>query len=377
MADRDTLLAALEKNWHREMEGAETYRLLAQREKDERRRDILLKLAAAEEGHAERWADRIKALGGAVPDRSTVKPSLGLTLQVASTEVILRKLEAQEERDIAAYRAVSSVLDEESKQILEDAVADEKEHSRILRVMAGPASPRKALDIILKRERWHVGAAGWVGDAIYGVNDGLGAVFGIVSGMAGYTGGTEVVLIAGVTGLVASAVSMGSSAYLASKSEREVYEGELAREKAEIEENPEEEREELELFYQLKGFSAEEARTLVARIQERPDQFLKTLAHEELGLSEATFPNPWKACLSASLSTAVGGLIPILPFFFTTGTPAIVAAALVSVAAHFGVGLAKSLVTVRPWWISGLEMTMVAFIAGAITYGLGLLLSPM
>jgi VIT1/CCC1 family predicted Fe2+/Mn2+ transporter/rubrerythrin len=370
MPDMRELLRALEKSWYREMEGAVTYRLLAEREKDTRRRDILQKLAAAEVGHAEKWAARIRELGGTVLDPSTVKPALGLTLHAASPEVIFRKLEANEERDIAAYRALESVLDEKSQAILREAAADEQDHARILRVLAGPQSPRTALDLILKKER-HVKGASWVSDSIYGINDGLGAVFGIVSGMAGYTGGSDIVLITGLAGMVASALSMGSSAYLAAKSQREVYEGEIAREKAEIEENPEEERQELELFYQLKGFTEEEARTLVARIQEKPDHFLKTLVQEELGLSETTFPNQWKACLSATTSTAVGGIIPVIPFFFSRGTPAVIWAAALSILAHFGVGLAKSLVTTRPWWISGLEMTMVAVIAGAITYGLG------
>jgi VIT1/CCC1 family predicted Fe2+/Mn2+ transporter/bacterioferritin (cytochrome b1) len=371
MADTREILRGLEKCWYREMEGAATYRILAQREKDGRRRDILNKLAEAEVGHAEKWAGRIRELGGTVPDPSTVKPGLGLSLQVASPEVIFRKLEAVEDRDIAAYEALAPVLDEKSLAILNEAKADEHEHAAIMRVLAGPESPRTALELILKKER-HVQGAGWVSDAIYGINDGLGAVFGIVSGMAGYTGGSDIVLITGLAGALASSLSMGSSAYLAAKSQREVYQGEIAREKAEIEENPEEERYELELFYQLKGFTEEEARTLVARIREKPDHFLKTLVQEELGLSETTFPNPWKACLSATVSTAVGGLIPVLPFFFTRGTPAVLGAAGLSIVAHFGVGLAKSLVTTRPWWISGLEMTLVAVIAGAITYGLGL-----
>jgi VIT1/CCC1 family predicted Fe2+/Mn2+ transporter/rubrerythrin len=371
MGDTPELLRALEKSWYREMEGAATYRFLAERERDSRRRDILQKLAEAEVGHAEKWAARIRELGGTVPDPSAVKPTLGLALHVASPEVIFRKLEAMEDRDIAAYEALASVMDDKSQAILHATRADEQEHARILRVMAGPQSPRSALDLILKKER-HVRGATWVSDAIYGINDGLGAVFGIVSGMAGYTGGSDIVLITGLAGMLASSLSMGSSAYLASKSQREVYEGEIAREKAEIEENPEEERQELELFYQLKGFTEEEARTLVARIQEKPDHFLKTLVQEELGLSETTFPNPWKACLSATVSTAVGGILPVLPFFFTRGTPAVIWAAGLSILAHFGVGLAKSLVTTRPWWISGLEMTLVAVIAGSITYGLGL-----
>src|SRR5204862_5057057 len=103
-------------------------------------------------------------------------------------------------------------------------------------------------------------------------------------GMAGYTGGSEVVLAAGLAGTVASALSMGAGAYLASKSEREVYESEVARERREIEEDPHEEMLELDLFYQLKGFAPEEARAMAEKIHATPKQFLRTLVHEELGL---------------------------------------------------------------------------------------------
>ena len=227
------------------------------------------------------------------------------------------------------------------------------------------------LDTILRRERWHVRGTGWIGDAIYGVNDGLGAVFGIVSGMAGYTGGSGVVLAAGLAGTLASALSMGAGAYLASKSEREVYESEVERERAEIEEHPEEELLELELFYQLKGFSADEARAMAERIQKEPKQFLKTLVHEELGLSEESFPNPIRSTISATVSTAIGGFIPIIPFFFTVGMPAVIASFIISTIAHFAVGASKALVTTRSWWASGFEMTAVGIIEAAITYGLG------
>jgi vacuolar iron transporter family protein len=196
-------------------------------------------------------------------------------------------------------------------------------------------------------------------------------VFGIVSGMAGYTGGSEVVLAAGLAGTLASALSMGAGAYLASKSEREVYESEVSRERAEIEEDPNEELLELDLFYQLKGLSADEARSMAERIQKEPKQFLRTLVSEELGLSEENFPNPWRSTLSATVSTAIGGFIPIIPFFFTIGMPAVIASFVVSTLAHFAVGASKALVTTRSWWASGTEMTIVGIIEAAITYGLG------
>ena len=145
----------------------------------------------------------------------------------------------------------------------------------------------------------------------------------------------------------------------------------MSRERAEIEEDPHEELLELELFYQLKGFSSEEARTMAERIQKEPKQFLRTLVHEELGLSEETFPNPIRSTISAGFSTAVGGFIPIIPFFFTVGMPAVVASFVISTIAHFVVGASKALVTTRSWWASGAEMTIVGVIEAAITYGLG------
>src|SRR5205085_4670462 len=146
----------------------------------------------------------------------------------------------------------------------------------------------------------------------------------------------------------------------------------VARERAEIEEDPHEELLELELFYQLKGFSAEEARAMAERIHNEPKQFLRTLVHEELGLSEESFPNPLRSTISASVSTAVGGFIPIIPFFFTVGMPAVIASFVISTIAHFAVGASKALVTMRPWWASGLELTVVGILEAAITYGLGL-----
>jgi predicted membrane protein (TIGR00267 family) len=155
-----------------------------------------------------------------------------------------------------------------------------------------------------------------------------------------------------------------------------VYEAEVERERREIETNPKEELEELELFYQLKGFSEEEARTTVTRLSEKPDQFLKTLVHEELGLSAETFPNEWRAAISATLSTAIGAAIPVIPFLFSSGMTALVISLIVSTVAHFLVGASKVFVTGRSWLKSGIEMTLVGLGAAAITYALGLFIAP-
>jgi vacuolar iron transporter family protein len=367
-------LATVEKMWRREVEAAATYRHLADRESDPRRKDILTRLAQQEEIHAARWSERIALTKGQAPNPHEVERGLSWFQRISDPNVVLHRLEQEENKAEEEYdQLMSKLSDPADRRIAEEAMHEERDHAVILRALAGGAAPtpRSALDRILGRERWHQRGTGWIGDAIYGVNDGLGAVFGIVSGMAGYTGGSEVVLAAGLAGTLASALSMGAGAYLSSKSQREVYESEVARERLEIEEDPHEELLELELFYQLKGFSVEEARALAERLQKEPAQFLRTLVHEELGLNEDTFPNPWRSTISASLSTALGGFIPIIPFFFTVGMPAVVASFVISTLAHFAVGAAKSLVTTRSWWSSGAEMTMVGVLEAAVTYGLG------
>jgi len=368
-------LATVNKMWRREVEAAHTYKLLAGREHDPKRREILLRLAEQEDKHAARWSARIAVTTGTAPDPKEVERGLSWFQRMGDPNVVLHRLEQEENKAEEEYNHLMTRLsDPADRQIAEEAMLEERDHAVILRTLAGGAmpTPRSTLDAILGRERWHVRGTGWIGDAIYGVNDGLGAVFGIVSGMAGYTGGSEVVLAAGLAGTLASALSMGAGAYLSSKSQREVYESEVSRERLEIEEDPHEEMLELELFYQLKGFSAEESRAMAERLHNEPNQFLRTLVHEELGLSEETFPNPWRSTISAAVSTAIGGFIPIIPFFFTVGMPAVIASFIISTIAHFAVGASKSLVTQRSWWASGAEMTMVGVLEAAITYGLGL-----
>src|SRR5438046_370690 len=282
MAIDKSNLATVEKMWRREVEAAATYKHLANREKDPKRRDILLRLAEQADKHAARWSERIAATTGKVPDPEEVRAGLSWLQRISDPNVVLHRLEQEENKPEAEHdQLMARLSDPADRRIAQDAAAEGRDHAVVLRTLAGGKipTPRSTLDTILGRERWHVRGTGWIGDAIYGVNDGLGAVFGIVSGMAGYTGGSEVVLAAGLAGTLASALSMGAGAYLSSKSQREVYESEISREQAEIDEDPHEEMLELELFYQLKGFSPEEARSMAERLQKEPKQFVRTPAH--------------------------------------------------------------------------------------------------
>jgi VIT1/CCC1 family predicted Fe2+/Mn2+ transporter/rubrerythrin len=384
--ETDRLVEALSSNWQAEMRGYRTYITLSQQEPNHQRSRTLRNLALAEKHHADLWASRLTALGAPIPeyDGSKSGEADSLANRIGGQGLALRRLELEESRDIARYgRQIEDLGDEASTAILKEVLADEADHYLTLgglirhHLPTEPLAPevaKQALDeLVAARESDHPKAASWIGDAIYGVNDGLGAIFGIVSGVSGATlGNAHFVLIAGLAGMIASALSMGSGAYLAAKSEREIYEAEFARERDAVEYNEAEARELLSLTYQVRGLSAEDADHFVGHIAEKKEQLVEALARERLHISEEGLSKPWVSAASGALSTAVGAFIPVLPFFFMAGLPAIIVAAIISLAAHFAVGAAKSLITIRSWWSSGLEMTLVGAIEGVVTYTIGI-----
>ena len=392
---KSRLLSALEANWQAEIQGYYTYLALSEREQDTQRRSALKRLATAEKHHAELWAERIRANGGPMPvyRGNPSGQAASLANRIGGVDLALRRLEIEESRDIAKYgRQLRELNDEPSIAVLHEVVADEKEHYQTLANLIRVGRPRSPLDptldaqgdttheaaraaldeLLAARRQGHAEAAGWVGDAIYGVNDGLGSIFGIVSGVSGATlGNSHFVLIAGLAGMIASALSMGSGAYLAAKSEREIYEAEFARERDAVEYNEAEARQILSLSYQIRGLPEEDADRMVEHLARDREQLVQALARERLNTTEEGLSKPMVSAVSGALSTAVGAFIPIIPFFFLAGIPAITVAAIVSLIAHFVVGASKSLITIRSWWSSGLEMTAVGAVEGVVTYLIG------
>jgi VIT1/CCC1 family predicted Fe2+/Mn2+ transporter/rubrerythrin len=373
---RERLLEA----WRGEIEAGAVYELIAQREGDPKRAEILRKMAAAEGGHRRRLEERMTQLGIAVPDPESVRLSWWTKLQAryAPVDRLLAAREAAESEEIDD-RYLRSTGDEETDLLLRDIRRDERTHSMAVGEMLAespsgttpvvPAQDR--LDRILGREKWHQSGSGWISGAIYGANDGLAAVFGIVSGVSGATGGSHFVLTAGVAGAVASALSMATGAFLAERSELEVAEANVEKERQEIAAHPEEEKEELSLFYQLKGMDEQTASALAEEQSKDPEAMLRLLSVEELGGGKPA-GNPVQQSLAAGISTGVGAIIPVIPFFWLLGDTAVIVAAVVSLVAHFVVGAAKSLFTLRSWWSSGLEMTLAGVIVGGVTYAVGL-----
>jgi VIT1/CCC1 family predicted Fe2+/Mn2+ transporter/rubrerythrin len=392
---RERLLEA----WRGEVVAGAVYDLIARRMPD-REAQILRRMAEAESGHRRRLEQRMRELGIPVPDPASVRigPWLRLQARIAPIDRLLAAREAAEEDEIGdLYKR--STGDPVTDGLLREIRKEERSHSMAVqeirsgsvdtegqsggttvRALSDPAplaipGARARLDRILGREKWHRTGGGWISGAIYGANDGLAAVFGIVAGVSGATGGSSSVLTAGLAGAIASALSMATGAFLAERSEAEVAAANVERERQEIAEHPEEEKEELSLFYQLKGIDEKTANELAERMAQHPDAMLQALSVEEFGSGGGGGGgDAAQAALAAGVSTGVGAIIPVIPFMITTGTAAIVAAAIVSLVAHFLVGAAKSLVTLRTWWAAGFEMTLAGVIVGGATYLVGLAL---
>ena len=285
------------------------------------------KMAEAEGGHRQRLEQRMRELGIEIPDPATVHVPLWLRLQtkVAPIDRLLAAREAAEDEEVDdLYKR--STGDPETDRVLREIRKEERSHSLAVAEMrsgdagngrggddiatayAPPTSPgppagdgppiappgaRARLDRILGREKWHRRGGGWISGAIYGANDGLAAVFGIVAGVSGATGGSNAVLTAGLAGAIASALSMATGAFLAERSEIEVAAANIERERQEIAEHPEEEKEELSLFYQLKGVDVDTADQLAEQIARRPDAMLQALAAEEFGVAAQPKASRW------------------------------------------------------------------------------------
>jgi vacuolar iron transporter family protein len=379
------------KAWRGEIVAGSVYELIAQR-MDEREADILRRMAQAESGHRHRLEQRMQELGIEVPDPAGVRLGLWLRLQarVAPVDRLLAAREAAEDEEVDdLYKR--STGDPTTDTLLREIRKEERSHSLAVKDIRSadgtqcaldlgdgppiaPPGAKARLDKILGRERWHRTGGGWISGAIYGANDGLAAVFGIVAGVSGATGGSSSVLTAGLAGAVASALSMATGAFLAERSEAEVARANIERERQEIATHPEEEKEELSLFYQLKGIDEQAADEMAERMSRYPDAMLQALTAEEFGVTDASGGDAVQAAAAAGISTGLGALVPVIPFMITTGSAAIIAAAIVSLIAHFLVGAAKSLVTLRTWWSAGLEMTLAGVIVGGATYLVGLAL---
>jgi VIT1/CCC1 family predicted Fe2+/Mn2+ transporter len=218
------------------------------------------------------------------------------------------------------------------------------------------------------------GRSGAFRAAIFGVNDGLVSNLSLIMGFTGANVSNHVILLAGVAGLMAGAFSMGGGEYVSMRVQRELFERLLHIEAHELATEPEEEHDELRKIYEEKGFPPHLARQVTDIVMKDPKIALETHAKEELGLDPDELGSPWAAAMSSFVTFSLGAAVPLLPFVFGSGTAAALVAIAASGTALFLVGGSMSLLTARPFWLSGGRMLLIGGTLAAVTFGVGSLL---
>jgi VIT1/CCC1 family predicted Fe2+/Mn2+ transporter len=194
-------------------------------------------------------------------------------------------------------------------------------------------------------------------------------------GVAGAAMSAKSILLTGMAGLLAGAISMALGEWISVQSSRELYEEQMAREKEEIDFDPQEEVEELVLIYRARGLGEPEARELATRLMSDPDTALETLARDELGIDpDELGGSAWEAAITSFLLFAVGAILPVSPYFFMSGFGAIVASAGLSTAGLFFIGAAITLFTGRSVLYSGARQILFGLVAAGVTFSIGRLI---
>ncbi len=365
--DRKRYLANIQD----ERDSAMLYRTFAEVESDERLAEVYRRLAEVEERHARFWEERLREAGEAVP---RLRPSrrarmLAWLARRFGPSFVLPTLTALEASDSSDY-----LRQPESRDTA--LPGEERSHQRVLQAIVGSVPGGLEGSAVARLEGRHRAIGGnALRAAVLGANDGLVSNLSLVMGVAGAELSNQAILITGLAGLLAGAISMALGEWLSVQSSRELYEHQIAVEEEELRMFPEEEELELALIYQAKGLSEREARKLAKGLIRNEEKALDTLAREELGIDpEELGGSAWEAAGMSFVLFAFGAIFPVAPFAFTSGATAVAASLVLSAAALFGIGAAITLMTGRGVLFSGMRQMAFGLAAAAVTYGIGWLM---
>ena len=352
-----------------EINGIAIYQMLAKAERDAERRAIFEELAEVEEHHAKVFREKLLEAGVTPKERGPGMRvrAIGVAARWFGVNSVLPIVRSMEAGAYSAYMA-----QDEAAQAL---APDEREHRKTMsRLERGDVEPMQA---ITDREKWHRGGGGGTLRAsVFGVSDGLVSNASLVMGFSGAQTQGDVVLLAGVAGLLAGAFSMAAGEYVSMRAQRELFERQIELEREELAANPEEERREIALIYRAKGLSREQAEVTATQLMADPDVALETLVREELGLDPSSLGSPWGAAISSFLAFAGGAVVPVVPFLLAPAAEGVsagyvIASAALAGLALFAVGASLSLFTGRSALKSGLRQLGLGAVAAALTYGIG------
>jgi vacuolar iron transporter family protein len=385
--------AALERNLANlrvERDAILLYERLGALERDPERARAFRAIAANERRHAEIWAMRLREAGADVPPagppRIRVRFIVGVARVLGTRAVsdLVRSLEGDEE---ALY------VSQDDPEVAAMA-ADEREHAAIWRRLAAglPGVADGGIDggsgtadrseggvmapsVRDRPEGWHhASRSGTLRAGIFGINDGLVSNLALVMGVAGASSENQLIVLAGIAGLLAGAFSMAAGEYISMRSQRELFERQIEIEREELRIMPEVETAELARLYRAKGLTAEEADLVARRLMQDPEHALDTKIREELGLDPSELGSPTGAATSSFISFGVGAFIPLAPFLLASGPVAVILSVTLALASLFAVGAAVSFLTGRGTVFSGLRQVAIGGVAALVTFVVGSLI---
>jgi VIT1/CCC1 family predicted Fe2+/Mn2+ transporter len=335
------------ESWQEEQRSAYLYRVCAAAEAGTARENLFHRLAGEAEAQAAIWRAQLTARGHAAP------PPFIPDLRTRSVAALVRAFGPKPLKGVLAAMKVRGMA----------------VYSSAAPVSAGHVIPRPGGG--MEHRHRGLGSGGNLRAAVFGINDGLVSNASLILGVAGAAADGKVVLLTGIAGMCAGAFAMAAGEYISVRSQRELFEHQIAIEREELRQYPEAEAQELALIYAAKGLPKKEATRLATRLIADPEHALDTLAREELGLNPDELGSPWGAAGSSFVAFAAGALLPLLPYMLLAGTAALPLAIGVTALALFAVGAAMSLFTGRHALFSGVRMLALGGIAGAVTFAIG------
>lgn len=363
-------LTRFKENLQKEIDGGSLYRVLADLEVQPSLAEVYKRLAESEDKHASVWRKKITSAGGSdLPVRPTWRVIiLGFLARKFGAQFVLPTLNSNEQADSIAY-----LSQPESETV--SLANDEKSHARILSEALKIKGGLSGGTVARLEGRHRAGGGNALRAAVLGSNDGLVSILSLVMGVAGANLSSHDVLITGLAGLLAGAGSMALGEWLSVQSSRELYTHQIKIEAEEIENAPDEEKEELALIYQSKGLPEDRAREMATHMMADKNNILDTLSREELGIDPGELGgSAWVAAFTSFILFALGAIFPILSFMFLKGTPAIFASMAISAFGLFLVGALITLMTGKKVLYSGVRQVLVGLAAAILTFGIGRLI---
>lgn len=357
---------AKHKNLQTEVDAAYLYDKLAAAETDPNVANVFRQMSEIEKGHAVAFGQKQNIPG--LPPPSFRARTLNMIGKIFGYDYVLGVL-----MDIE--KNISGAVIAAKKKSHIAITGSEANHVTILRTLM-ESEAKVTGSSVAKFESRHRSVGGnALRAAVLGGNDGLVSNFSLVMGIAGATSGQSGVLLAGVAGLLAGALSMALGEWISVKSSQELHENQMQLEMDELENNPEGEQKELALIYMAKGIPEDQAHTMAAEIMLNKVQAHEILVREELGINpEELKGSAMEAAVYSFILFAIGAVIPVIPFFFTSGTTAIVISVAGSALGLFLIGSAITLFTGKSIWFSGFRQVLFGLAAAAVTFGIGKLI---